>query len=513
MNTRTALQSRHFAWLFIAAAGIEALSLPACAAARLEPPADLRTAINETLRRIEPAPNGHYIAHNPEQRLAVGFDGQGIRLAPSTKGSSWHWGLKLQGYGVPGRIAPVRRAQTVNHGPRLEYRRDGITEWYENRPEGLEQGFTLAHPPKAGVREVELRLSANGDLSLKLDTDGHGATLVDSAGKETLAYRKLDVVDARGKHLPAKLTLAGNALAIRVDVHGAAWPVVVDPLIYDIGQKLRAQTMFGGDDAQKDAGFGRAIALSADGRTALVGAPFAEVSGLPYAGTAYVYTLDAAGWTIEWKLVPQDTEGFGEFGTSVALSADGNTALIGAYGMTAAGQAEAGAAYLYTRTGGGWLFQQKLTAQTSGGADDAVKLGHFGMAVALTGDGNTAAVGALDANAGMVDYAGAVYLYGCTTDISDPWRKHCQVSQKIIAQKTDGTDDAESGAAFGDAVALSQDGGALLVGPISPTLKPARPMSTSPGATAGASGRNSRRRPAAARTTPKRAPVSAPRWL
>jgi hypothetical protein len=217
-----------------------------------------------------------------------------------------------------------------------------------------------------------------------------------------------------------------------------------------------------GDDAQEDAGFGRSIALSADGRIALVGAPYATVAGQTGAGVAYVYAKGAAGWTILQKLTAQinegasDVEKYAQFGYSVALSSDGNTALIGADSATVSGQTDAGAAYVYTHGADGWTILQKLTAQTNGG-DDASPRGHFGMAVALTANGDTAAVGALGANAGAANGAGAAYLYNRT---GTTW----QISQKLTAQNTDGSDDSASGAAFGDAVALSADGGALLVG-------------------------------------------------
>ncbi|WP_367026853.1 hypothetical protein ABZN20_04200 [Methylococcus sp. ANG] len=351
----------------------------------------------------------------------------------------------------------------MNTCKRLEYRAGNITEWYENRPEGVEQGFTLAQPPQGGAREIELWLGADGDLAFKLDADGLGATLVDGDGRDVLACRKLDAVDAQGRRLPARLVLDATVLAIRVDVQGAAWPVVVDPLIYDIRQKFTAQTGGGTDDAQAGADFSRSIAMSADGSLALVGAPGANVSGQTAAGAAYIYARGASGWTVEQKLTAQtgsgasDVASFAEFGYSVALSEDGSVALIGAMDATAGGKADAGAAYIYVREPEGWAIRQKVTALTSDGADDTVAGGYFGMAVALTGNGDTAAIGAVGSDAGSVKGAGAVYLFG---RVGADWR----IKQKLCAQNTDGSDNAEALAAFGTAVALSSDGSALLVG-------------------------------------------------
>ncbi|MDD2770485.1 MAG: hypothetical protein PHT19_17335, partial [Methylococcus sp.] len=127
-------------------------------------PPELRAAIGQNLRSIEPVGAGHHGALNPENRLALDFDGQGLAVAPGGKVPGWHWRLQLTGYGTPGHLQPVAPAEAVAAKQRLEYRRGAVTEWYENRPEGLEQGFTLARPPVAGAASIELRLSASGDL-------------------------------------------------------------------------------------------------------------------------------------------------------------------------------------------------------------------------------------------------------------------------------------------------------------------------------------------------------------
>ena len=70
-------------------------------------------------------------------------------------------------------------------------------------------------------------------------------------------------------------------------------------------------------------------------------------------------------------------------GSSVAISGDGNTVLIGANNDSNM----VGAAFLYTRSAGVWTESQKLTgAQEAGGA-------FFGFSVALATDGQTAMVG------------------------------------------------------------------------------------------------------------------------
>src|SRR5260370_305386 len=80
-----------------------------------------------------------------------------------------------------------------------------------------------------------------------------------------------------------------------------------------------------------------------------------------------------------------------QMGTSVALSADGNTALVGGFKDNGG----AGAAWVWTRSGGVWTQQgPKLVGTGAVGADQ-------GSSVALSADGNTALVGGSGDNGGV----------------------------------------------------------------------------------------------------------------
>jgi hypothetical protein len=93
------------------------------------------------------------------------------------------------------------------------------------------------------------------------------------------------------------------------------------------------------------------------------------------------------------------------FGVRVSLSGDGNTALVGAYGHDTPAGADAGSVYLFVRTGGSWTQQAELTA------DDGAASDWFGDSVSLSGDGTTALVGApYDDTAAGTD-AGSAYVF------------------------------------------------------------------------------------------------------
>src|SRR5690606_10737103 len=77
---------------------------------------------------------------------------------------------------------------------------------------------------------------------------------------------------------------------------------------------------------------GNAVSLSADGNTAIVGGP-ADNESPTYKtpGAAWIYSRNAEGVWIQQgdKLVDAEGALDAQFGASVSLSADGNTAIIG----------------------------------------------------------------------------------------------------------------------------------------------------------------------------------------
>jgi hypothetical protein len=103
-----------------------------------------------------------------------------------------------------------------------------------------------------------------------------------------------------------------------------------------------------------------------------------------------VFTRSGSSWSQQGgKLVPSGASGASSFGYDVAMSTDGNTALIGAPDDNGG----IGAAYLFTRSGSTWSQSgSKLTASGEAGA------GTFGIAVALSSDANTGLIGGPDDN-------------------------------------------------------------------------------------------------------------------
>jgi hypothetical protein len=136
-----------------------------------------------------------------------------------------------------------------------------------------------------------------------------------------------------------------------------------------------------GTGAVGQGGQGISVALSADGTTAIVGGPYDNSN----TGAAWVFARSGGGWTQQGnKLVGTGAVATARQGSSVALSADGNTAIVGG----TYDNADTGAAWVFTRSGGVWAQQGSKLVGTG-----AVATARQGSSVALSADGNTAIVG------------------------------------------------------------------------------------------------------------------------
>jgi FG-GAP repeat len=153
--------------------------------------------------------------------------------------------------------------------------------------------------------------------------------------------------------------------------------------------------------AAPGAELGYAVALS--GHTLVAGAPFGDgASPGSGSGAAYVYARAGDGsWVLQARLVAPDGALADRFGYSVSIS--GDTVLVGAPYHDPAAGSNAGAAYVFERSGGTWTLQQELTASDAASGDG------FGYGVTVSGD--LLAVGAVfDDTAGGAD-AGSAYVF------------------------------------------------------------------------------------------------------
>jgi hypothetical protein len=147
-------------------------------------------------------------------------------------------------------------------------------------------------------------------------------------------------------------------------------------------------------NADSDDQFGYAIAASADGTTVAVGAPYEDCSCRGVnpqsidnlatdAGAVYVFVKGPNGWTQQAYIKAAAVASYDAFGMTVALSGDGNTLAIG----SPAKSISAGEVHVFARGGTVWKQRAVLTPANGDLAD------YFGSALALSEDGGTLAVG------------------------------------------------------------------------------------------------------------------------
>ena len=143
-------------------------------------------------------------APNRAQGFRTYFTEAGIRVVPRTaEGSSWEWSPRLTGWGRPGAVQVVGAARLRPKGNRIDYDRGRLVEWYVNRAQGLEQGFTLAEPPAEGAQEVWIELALGGTLRPVVSADGQAIDFTTPGGAPVIHYAHLVVSDATGRLLPA----------------------------------------------------------------------------------------------------------------------------------------------------------------------------------------------------------------------------------------------------------------------------------------------------------------------
>ena len=165
---------------------------------------------------------GGYLGLSHDENLNAWFDEQGATIRPTVsekeRANAWRLEMTLKSYGYGDQLnaAPPIVSRNVKES-RIEYVRDGsanpqsairnpqLTEWYVNKSEGIEQGFTLNEQPARGddVAEGEpLRLvvSVAGDLRAHAAEGGQSVEL-SKGGNGVLSYGHLVAADASGESL------------------------------------------------------------------------------------------------------------------------------------------------------------------------------------------------------------------------------------------------------------------------------------------------------------------------
>lgn len=292
--------------------------------------------------------------------------------------------------------------------------------------------------PAAGT---SVAISADGNTAIvggPHDNNGAGGVWLFTRNNGSWVQQGGKLVSSEGVGVGEK----GSSVAISADGNtavvggmndndgtGAMWPYTRSGGVWTQQGPRRWGTVLLGISHQ-----GISIALSSDGNTALMGGDLDNNN----TGAAWVFTRSVGVWSlVPFKLVGNGV-GQAHQGISVALSSDGNTAILGGPGDSNG----AGAAFVFTRAGGVWTQQAKITG--FGGTANA----GLGSSVGLSSDGNTAVVG----GSGDNNTSGAVWVF---TRANGQWT---QQGNKLV-----GSDPAFA-RYLGQSAALTADGNTALVG-------------------------------------------------
>ena len=360
--------------------------------------------------------------------------------------------------GEPGRAALSADGSTIVTPPPLREVGERIepsaapAHVFTHAAAAWQQQAALAPTDATGVDAasfgVDFALSADGSTAL-ISEGANLAWVFSRSGESWTRQARLQLEGTTGGGANVALSADGNtavlagpsapgpAAAWVFSRAGGAWSTHGTPLIAT-GAGPRPP----GPVSEQES-FASSVAISADGDVILVGAEWD--SGRT--GAVWVFTRSGGGWAQQGpKLVPSSPSAEERFGNSLALSADGTVALIGAVGdrqHPPEGPPE-GAAYVFTRSGATWAQTAKLIAEPNRYESRTA----LGTAVALSADGSTALLGSHN-----------VALIFVRTPTG--WQQH---RPPLKAYGHENYPLYHGRPAFGDVIALSADGTRALVG-------------------------------------------------
>lgn len=349
-------------------------------------------------------------APNRAHDLRVYFLDDGVSVVGRRQTTpSWVLGLQAAdaGAAVTRWFEPARPERV---GDEIAYRRGEVTESFKNTAAGLGHSITVC-PDGTGrdgggcTGTIDVAITGGFDLV----AEGNEVALRREDGAAELRYRVLGGVDARGREVPVLVSATKGSIRMAAggDV-AATYPITVHAQLVQAAILEVANS----DAPMTGARLGSAVAVAGD--LAAVGAPGFDLVTIR-SGAVFLFHRIGTGWVEEGRLAPSDGTVNAGFGSALVL--DDDRLAVGASSASAGSVVEAGAVYVYSKAGGAWALQAKVTAT------DAAQANRFGTAVALAGE--FLAVGAPSARAGLVLGAGAVYLFRST---GTGWNQEARVT-------------------------------------------------------------------------------------
>ncbi len=364
---------------------------------------------------------------------------------------------------------------------------------------------------------LTIALTLSGDLTASLDSAGTGLTLKQRDGEAVLRYTGLSAQDAAGERLKCWLELHGNQLLLRINDAGARYPVVVDPFMqvaelsvtggpgyfglataisddgrvvvvgacgYDAAAGLPSCSpavgangnayvfieptsggwgplpapyakLTGPNPLPGNAGdgFGNGVAISGNGLTLAVAAPYygCTASYSQCSPVVYVYTATTEGVFSNPPIALTDP--LDVLTSVIAIDGTGSTVVVRAYNSAE----EQSCLDLFLKPVGGTWGSATENAQLQSSGTGV----NFGTAVAISGDSSTIVAG----DFGIDSQAGAAYVF---VEPQPSWSSLNPTNQSPPPTPTHETvelvnSDSATNGGFGYAVAVDQKGDTIAV--------------------------------------------------
>ncbi|MYB92867.1 T9SS type A sorting domain-containing protein [Candidatus Poribacteria bacterium] len=304
---------------------------------------------------------------------------------------------------VDGDFAIVTSPKNKGGGAAYIYQREG-TKWQQKRNRVRIRMIPI---DPDGASAFGTSVDINGETAVigaiggKVGQDLVGAAYVFTRNEPPFwnQHTKLVSSDSRGgDQLGFAVAISGSEVIAGAPKHSAGGLASGAAYIYEQkedGAWIESIKLSDGETASEDQ-FGISVAIS--GNFAISGAQ-QDDDIAPNAGAAYVFERSGTLWLQRAKFTANDAKAGDLFGNTVSIN--GETVVIGAPGVDDVGP-ESGAAYVFIYSGDEWIQQAKLIG------DDTSMFDHFGTAVAI--HENTVIIGAHGKDEGAED-SGAAYIF------------------------------------------------------------------------------------------------------
>lgn len=192
--------------------------------------------------------------------------------------------------------------------------------------------------------------------------------------------------------------------------------------------------------------FGTGVSIDTTGSRLVAGCHLRTVSGVTNSGLVVSYTRVGTVWSLEASILNPDAAATDYFGSGLAMTPDGVRLAIGCVYKEVSGTSNAGAIYIFVRSGTTWTYEAKLT--TADKAVDDFFGNWYGISINETGD--IVAAGAFNKDLNGLTNCGQVYLF---ERVGQLWYEQAQLSASDKAANDE----------FGKAVTLAYDASMLII--------------------------------------------------